>query len=114
MKVQTVFRGFLAKKALRALKGLVKLQALVRGYLVRKQASATLHGMQALMRAQASVRGKKCFIKNQNSQLHHARKSLVRSLILYSMILLYVYIHILIYLEGGSWDDGEKLFLCVL
>ncbi|KAM3220613.1 protein IQ-domain 26-like isoform X2 [Capsicum annuum] len=87
MKIQTVFRGFLARKALRALKGLVKLQALVRGCLAKKalralkglvklQASATLHGKQALMRAQASVRGKKCFIKNQNSQLHHARKSL--------------------------------------
>lgn len=48
-----------ARKALRALKGLVKLQALVRGYLVRKQATATLHGMQALIRAQATVRSQK-------------------------------------------------------
>ncbi|TKY60824.1 IQ-DOMAIN 14 [Spatholobus suberectus] len=59
VKIQTVFRGYLARKALRALKGLVKLQALVRGYLVRKQAAATLHGMQALIRAQATVRSKK-------------------------------------------------------
>ncbi|KAL1356562.1 hypothetical protein HN51_008561 [Arachis hypogaea] len=58
-KIQTVFRGYLARKALRALKGLVKLQALVRGYLVRKQATATLHGMQALIRAQATVRSQK-------------------------------------------------------
>lgn len=56
VKIQTVFRGYLARKALRALKGLVKLQALVRGYLVRKRAAATLLSMQALIRAQANVR----------------------------------------------------------
>ncbi|KAL5576905.1 hypothetical protein UlMin_018604 [Ulmus minor] len=55
-KIQSVFRGYLARKALRALKGLVKLQALVRGYLVRKRAAATLHSMQALIRAQNAVR----------------------------------------------------------
>ncbi|BBG98909.1 IQ-domain 26 protein [Prunus dulcis] len=49
MKIQTVFRGYLARKAHRALRGLVKLQALVRGYLVRKRAAATLHSMQALL-----------------------------------------------------------------
>ncbi|KAK8476851.1 hypothetical protein V6N13_144777 [Hibiscus sabdariffa] len=59
VKIQTVFRGYLARKALRALKGLVKIQALVRGYLVRREASATLHGMQALMRAQATVKSQK-------------------------------------------------------
>lgn len=48
-----------ARKARRALKGLVKIQALVRGYLVRKQAAAALLGMQALIRAQASVRAHK-------------------------------------------------------
>ncbi|KAE8718814.1 putative pectinesterase 53-like isoform X1 [Hibiscus syriacus] len=59
VKIQTVFRGYLARKALRALKGLVKIQALVRGYLVRKQASATLQGMHALIRAQATVRSQR-------------------------------------------------------
>ncbi|XP_059638255.1 protein IQ-domain 26-like [Cornus florida] len=59
IKIQTVFRGYLARKALRALKGLVKLQALVRGYLVRKQATATLHSMEALIRAQTTVRAQR-------------------------------------------------------
>ncbi|OWM77755.1 protein IQ-DOMAIN 14-like [Punica granatum] len=59
VKIQTVFRGYLARKALRALKGLVKLQALVRGYLVRKRAAATLHSMQALIRAQVAVRSQR-------------------------------------------------------
>ncbi|PHU16595.1 hypothetical protein BC332_12290 [Capsicum chinense] len=44
------------RKALRALKGLVKLHALVRGFLVRKRAAANLHSMKALISAQAAVR----------------------------------------------------------
>ncbi|GAA0152236.1 hypothetical protein LIER_10765 [Lithospermum erythrorhizon] len=54
--IQTIFRGFLARKALRALKALVKVQALVRGFLIRKQTYETLHCMEALIRAQQIVR----------------------------------------------------------
>ncbi|CAA7044433.1 unnamed protein product [Microthlaspi erraticum] len=56
VKIQACFRSHLARKALRALRGLVKLQALVRGHLVRKQATATLRCMQALITLQAKAR----------------------------------------------------------
>ncbi|KAM3326566.1 protein IQ-DOMAIN 19 [Capsicum chacoense] len=59
VKIQAVFRGYLARKALNALKGLVKLQALVRGHLVRKQAAATLRCMQALVTVQARARAQR-------------------------------------------------------
>ncbi|CAL0305766.1 unnamed protein product [Lupinus luteus] len=59
IRIQTTFRAFLARRALRALKAVVRIQALVRGRQVRKQAAVTLKCMQALVRVQARVRARR-------------------------------------------------------
>ncbi|KAK6122223.1 hypothetical protein DH2020_044038 [Rehmannia glutinosa] len=69
--IQTAFRGYLARRALIALKGIVKLQALIRGQNVRKQATLTMKCMQTLLRVQARMR-------DQRARLSHdgGRKSM--------------------------------------
>lgn len=58
-RIQTAFRGHLARKALRALKGIVKLQAYIRGRAVRRQAMTTLKCLQSVVNIQSQVCGKR-------------------------------------------------------
>ncbi|KAK6140519.1 hypothetical protein DH2020_025749 [Rehmannia glutinosa] len=56
----TFIWGFQARKALRALKGVVKLQALIRGWAVRQQAINTLKCLQSIVNIQSEVCSKRC------------------------------------------------------
>ncbi|KAF8081091.1 hypothetical protein N665_0907s0013 [Sinapis alba] len=58
IKIQAFFRGHLGRRAFRALRSLVKLQAVARGVLVRRQARIALHCMHALARLQVRVRAR--------------------------------------------------------
>ncbi|KAL0350271.1 UNVERIFIED_CONTAM: protein IQ-DOMAIN 20 [Sesamum radiatum] len=62
--IQACFRGHLARRAYRALRSLVKLQAVVRGVVVRRQARFALHCMHALARLQVTVRARQLLLNN--------------------------------------------------
>ncbi|XWS07902.1 hypothetical protein CRYUN_Cryun41cG0032300 [Craigia yunnanensis] len=69
IKIQTVFRGYLARRALRALRGLVRLKSLIQGQSVKRQATTTLRCMQTLARVQSQIRARRLRMSEENQAL---------------------------------------------
>ncbi|XP_028760625.1 protein IQ-DOMAIN 14 [Neltuma alba] len=84
IKIQTTFRGYLARKALRALKGIVKLQAIIRGRAVRRQTMSTLKCLQSLVDIQSQVCAKRLqMVKgrwdyDENQEIPSSRDKIIR------------------------------------
>ncbi|KAL6649161.1 hypothetical protein ACP70R_013385 [Stipagrostis hirtigluma subsp. patula] len=66
--IQAYFRGHLARRAFRALKSLVRLQAVARGAYVRRQAEAAMNCMKAMARLQARVRARQMLAKPDDKE----------------------------------------------
>ncbi|CAF2118258.1 protein IQ-DOMAIN 2-like [Brassica napus] len=64
--IQTVFRGYLARRALRAMRGLVRLKLLMEGSVVKRQAANTLKCMQTLSRVQSQIRARRIRMSEEN------------------------------------------------
>lgn len=69
IKIQTAFRGYLARRALRALRGLVRLKSLIEGQSVKRQAATTLRCMQTLARVQSQVLARRIRMSEENQAL---------------------------------------------
>lgn len=69
IKIQTAFRGYLARRALRALRGLVRLKTLIQGQSVKRQANTTLRCMQTLARVQSQIRARRIRMSEENQAL---------------------------------------------
>ena len=80
VKIQTAFRGYLARRALRALRGLVRLKSLVDGNAVKRQTAHTLHCTQTMARVQTQIYSRRVKMEEEKQalqrqlQLKHQRE----------------------------------------
>ncbi|KAK6932647.1 hypothetical protein RJ641_002271 [Dillenia turbinata] len=58
-RIQTAYRAYKARKALRRLRGIVRLQILTQGHSVKKQASTTLNYLNSWNRIQSQIRARR-------------------------------------------------------
>ncbi|KAL5202930.1 hypothetical protein ABZP36_013882 [Zizania latifolia] len=72
VRIQAVFLAFLARRALQALRGIVRLQALMRARLVRRQLAVTLKCMNALLRVQECARERRARCSADGRDSHDA------------------------------------------
>ncbi|CAH8265846.1 unnamed protein product [Arabidopsis lyrata] len=68
-KIQGAFRGYMARKSFRALKGLVRLQGVVRGYSVKRQTINAMKYMQQVVRVQSQIQSRRIKMLENQAQV---------------------------------------------
>lgn len=69
IRIQTAFRGYLARRALKALRGLVRLKSLADGPTVKRQTAHSLKCMQTLSRVQSQISSRRIRMLEENRAL---------------------------------------------
>ncbi|XP_027366371.1 protein IQ-DOMAIN 1-like [Abrus precatorius] len=69
IRIQTAFRGYLARRAMRALRGLDRLKSLMEGPVVKRQAINTLRSMQSFSHLQSQIRSRRLRMLEENQAL---------------------------------------------
>uniref|UniRef100_A0A453G5J1 DUF4005 domain-containing protein n=1 Tax=Aegilops tauschii subsp. strangulata TaxID=200361 RepID=A0A453G5J1_AEGTS len=91
--IQAAFRGYSARRSYRSLRGLIRLQAVVRGPSVRRQTAHAMRCMQTLVRVQAQVRASRVEAMERRNDRHGAMLRDGRRWRSGSQ-------------DGGMWDDS--------
>nr|XP_043635318.1 protein IQ-DOMAIN 2-like [Erigeron canadensis] len=92
-RIQTAFRGYLARRALWGLRGLVRLKAVVEGTNVKRQTANTLKCAKSLSHLQSQINSRRIRMSEENQAL---QKQLIRAKELENMQ------------NGDEWNDSVQ------
>ncbi|KAL8533043.1 hypothetical protein ACS0TY_009337 [Phlomoides rotata] len=69
VKIQSAFRGYLARRVLKAMRGLLRLRKVIGGKSVKRQATSTLKCIQTMARVQLEIRGRRLRMMETSSAI---------------------------------------------
>ncbi|GER34160.1 IQ domain-containing protein [Striga asiatica] len=97
MKIQAAFRGYMARRSFRAIRGLVRLQEVVRSQNVKRQTANAMKQLQLLVRVQTQIQSRRIQMsENQRQDYYNHNKDIESTLSKWTNQLS----------ENEDWDDS--------